>query len=151
MTKNILVNLSLAATMTYVLVGCQAMPYQPYARDVKKKPQQGGVIALKPEHREEDSAKARQMMASNCATLPVKVLEEGEVAVGQETKSANTTSQNRGTRSEQVGSLFGLPISTVGTSPTQDTSGSSTVTSIKEWQISYECETPAAAGKSTKR
>lgn len=149
MSKNNGINLLLLMAATSIFSACQTMPYQPYARDVKKKPQQGGVIALKPEHRAEDQAKAQQMMASNCATLPVKVLEEGEVAVGQETKSSNSTSHNRGTRSQQVGSLFGLPISTAGTSPTEDTTGSATVTSIKEWQISYECEQPS--GKSTKR
>ena len=70
-SMNALLFLILAAAMT----ACQSLPYQPYARDVKKKPAQGGIIALKPDHRDEDQAKAKQMMANNCASSAVKILE----------------------------------------------------------------------------
>jgi hypothetical protein len=151
MFTNVRTNILLAFAAACTLSACQTMPYQPYARDVKKRPQQGGVIALKTEHRDEDMAKAQQMMASNCATLPVKVLEEGEVAVGQETKSSSSTTNNQGTEGHQVGTLFGLPITSGGTQASKDTAGTATTTSIKEWQISYECTQPVATGKSSKR
>jgi hypothetical protein len=149
--KNIFSTVLVAIAATFAISACQTMPYQPYARDVKKKPQQGGVIALKPEHRDEDKAKAQKMMESNCAALPVKILEEGEVAVGQEVKSGSSTTNNAGTRSATVGSLFGLPITTGGTAASQDTTGTATTTSIKEWQISYECQQPATGKATTKR
>ena len=48
----------MAATAFSILVmaGCQTMPYQPYAREVKRQPGNGGEIALKQEHRDEDRA-----------------------------------------------------------------------------------------------
>lgn len=118
---------------------CQQMPYQPYARDVKKKPGQGGVIALKPVHQTEDQEKAKMMMASNCGTAAVKVVEEGEVAVGQETRSSADTTKRPGYAGTQVGTLFGLPVTSGGSHATDSTSGTAVTTSIKEWQISYEC------------
>lgn len=136
-----LILVSLAAALT----ACQAMPYQPYARDVKKKPGTGGIIALKPEHRDEDTMKAQQMMAANCGTHPVKVVEEGEVAVGQEVKSNADTTHNAGTNSQPMGTFFGLPVTSVGTAPSNSTSGTSVTTAVKEWQINYECLTAATA------
>lgn len=129
------------------LTACQTLPYQPYARDVKKKPGQGGIVALHLENREEDKAKAQQMMASNCGTAPVKVVEEGEVAVGQETKGSADTSKSKATQGQQVGTLFGLPITSGGSEAHDSTSSSSVTTSIKEWQMSYECVTAPATSK----
>jgi hypothetical protein len=134
--------LSLAA-MVLVLAGCQAMPYQPYARDVKKKPQTSGVIALKTEHRDEDRQKAEGMMQSNCGQLPVKVLEEGEVAVGQTTTGNATETKDQGSAGTQAGSLFGIPLMTGQKDPSKNTATSSTTTNVTEWQISYECTTPS--------
>lgn len=132
--------------MAAALTACQAMPYQPYARDVKKKPGHSGVIALKPTHQTEDQDKAKNMMATNCGTAAVKVIEEGEVAIGQEVKSNADTVKKAGYEGNQVGTLFGLPITSGGANPTDSTSGSSTTTTLKEWQISYEC-----MSKTTKR
>ncbi len=129
-------------TAAAALTACQAMPYQPYARDVKKKPGQSGIVALKPVHQAEDQEKAKNMMASNCGTTPVKVIEEGEVAVGQEVKSNADTTKRPGYAGAQVGTLFGLPITSGGANPTDSTSGTATTTAIKEWQIAYECVTP---------
>lgn len=126
-----------------IFSGCQTVPYKPYARDVKKKPGQGGVIALKPEHRDEDQLKANQMMSANCGSSNVKVLEEGEVAIGQEVKSNADTTKSAGTSSTKVGSLFGIPLVSSGSDPKDSTNSSSVTTSIKEWQISYECESIA--------
>ncbi len=137
----------LSSALFLAVVGCQTMPYQPYARDVKRKPKQGGLIALKLEHRDEDRAKAQTMMESNCNPAPVNVLEEGEVAVGQETKSSGNTSYDQGTKDQQVGTLFGLPLVSSGQKPSNSTETSSTTVAVKEWQISYECESSAPAKK----
>lgn len=138
-----LVRSSVMISAVAIFAGCQTLPYQPYARDVKKKPGQGGIIALKPEHRDEDQTKAKQMMATNCGASNVKVLEEGEVAVGQEVKSNADTTKSAGTSSTKIGSLFGIPLVSSGTDPKDSTNSSSVTTSIKEWQISYECESIA--------
>jgi len=129
------------------LTACQTMPYQPYARDVKKKPAQSGIIALKPEHRDEDRNKAQSMMQSNCGTLPVKVLEEGEVVVGQESTTDSNTTKNQGEKSSQVGSLFGLPLMSSGKDPSESTTAKVSTTQLKEWQISYECESKKSTVK----
>lgn len=132
--------LILTSVLFLAIVGCQTMPYQPYARDVKRKPKQGGIIALKVEHRDEDRAKAQKMMEQNCGTLTVTVLEEGETIVGQETKSSANTSYDEGTKSQSMGSLFGIPLTSEGTKPSNGTETSTKTVSVKEWQISYECE-----------
>ncbi|WP_413587090.1 hypothetical protein [Bdellovibrio sp. HCB274] len=122
------------------LVGCVTMPYQPYARDVKKKGQSGGVVAMKLDHRDEDRAKAQSMMARTCQPYTVKVLEEGEVVVGQETTTKGNTSYNEGAKGSQVGNLFGIPVISGQKDPSQATETASSTTQIKEWQINYECE-----------
>ena len=133
--KKIITLLVLAAAIT----SCQTMPYQPYARDVKKKPQANGVIALKLDHRDEDRAKADNMMKMNCGQAPVKVLEEGEVIIGQESTTNANTAHHKGEESEQVGSFFGLPVMAGGKDPSQSTTAKVSTTSVKEWQINYEC------------
>jgi hypothetical protein len=120
--------------------GCQSMPYQPYARDVKRKPQQGGVIALKTEHRDEDRAKAQNIMTSNCGAGYFKILEEGEVVVGEKTSARSDQTYNRGTSPGQVGSLFGVPVM-AGQDPSTQANAESSTTQLREWQISYECAT----------
>lgn len=134
--------------MTMFMLGCQTMPYQPYARDVKRKPQQGGVIALKTEHREEDRAKATSMMQSNCGDKAVKVIEEGEVTVGQTTSGSAKETNDLGSDGTKVGSVFGIPLKTGGVDPSKNTATSSTVTALNEWQINYEC---AVLGKKTSK
>jgi len=119
------------------IVGCQTMPYQPYARDVKKKPQSGGTIALHSEHRDEDRAKATQMMSTNCGSNEVKVLEEGEVVVGQTTNTNANQNSNYGNK-QQVGTLFGMPV-TSGSDASTNVNSTATTTQLKEWQITYEC------------
>lgn len=127
---------------------CQTMPYQPYARDVKKKPQQGGVIALKTEHRAEDRAKADEMMKMTCRE-GFQVTEEGEVVVGQETRSKTNTDNREAEKGHTVGSLFGIPVTSGGRAGgTEQDSVSSTV-AVKEWQIQYECDKPASAASSS--
>lgn len=122
------------------------MPYQPYAREVKKKPSEGGVIALKPEHRPEDRQKADQLMATNCGTSLVKVTEEGEVIVGQKTNSSASTTQEKKDESVNVGGLSFL----TGSKPSTDTQTNSETTQLKEWQIAYSCVAAKATSKKTR-
>jgi hypothetical protein len=126
--------------MALGLTACQTMPYQPYAREVKKKPNAGGIVALKVENRDEDRQKAQLMMANTCGSSPVKVIEEGEVAVGQSTSSSAVKEQNAGSKPVNMGTLFGLPVTSGGANPNEETSTNSVTTALKEWQISYECE-----------
>lgn len=139
---------ALCLTALLMASGCVTIPYKPYARDVKKKAQQGGIVALKVEHRDEDRAKAQEMMERTCQPTAVKVLEEGEVVVGQETKVKGSTSFEEGKQGEKVGDLFGIPLVSGSKAPGQETESSSSTLQIKEWQISYECE---KAGKKAAR
>ena len=123
-----------------LLAGCQTLPYQPYAREVKRVPTRGGEIALKAEHRDEDRLKAESLMSSNCGGGKIKVLEEGEVVVGQTTNSNATQTQNRASGGTQVGTLFGIPVTSGARGASNDTATSATTTSVKEWNIKYECE-----------
>ena len=77
-------------------------------------------------------------MKQNCAPYEAQVLEEGEVAVGQKTDS--TATENKRDSSEyKMGAFLGVPI--MGGNPGgKDVAGSTTTTSIKEWQISYKCD-----------
>lgn len=132
-------NMILISALAIAISACQSLPYQPYARDVKKKPNTNGIIALKLDHREEDRAKAQTMMSSNCLNSNVKILEEGEVVIGQESSTDSKTSKSAGTSSSQVGSLFGLPVMSGGQDPTDTTNSRVSTTQVKEWQINYEC------------
>ena len=126
-----------------VFAGCAAIPYQPYARDVKRKPQVGGTIALKREYRPEDRAKADDLIKSNCGTNTVKVTEEGEVAIGQSTSSTAQEQKTGGIESQQVGTFLGMPVTSSGYGAGKTTNGTATVTNVNEWQINYECVSAA--------
>lgn len=132
-----LFNVLLIAAAAVFFVSCQTVPYQGRAREVKKKPSEGGIIALTVDHRPEDRMKADEKMKANCGSSTVKILEEGEVAVGQTTTS-NASEAYRPNTKKKVGSIFGMPLIS-GQEAGTDTSTSSTTTQIKEWQISYEC------------
>lgn len=129
------------------LTSCQTLPYQPYARDVKKKPNHNGIIALKLEHRDEDRAKAQMMMENNCRPAPVNILEEGEVVIGQESTSNSNTSKNAGQASQPVGSFLGIPLTSGGKDPSESTTSMVSTTQVKEWQINYECVQKKSAVK----
>ncbi len=129
----------LSITALVAISSCQSLPYQPYARDVKKKPNQNGIVALKAEHRDEDRAKATTMMEANCRPAPVKILEEGEVVIGQESTTNSNTSKKAGESSSEVGSFLGIPLMSGGKDPSESTSGKVSTSQLKEWQISYEC------------
>ncbi len=128
------------------IVGCQTMPYQPYAREVKRQPGKGGEIALRTEHRDEDRAKAQSMMGTNCGSTAIKVLEEGEVVVGQTTNSNATQTRNQGSQGTTIGTFLGMPVTSGATQASNDTAMSATTTALKEWNIKYECETSVASG-----
>jgi hypothetical protein len=136
--------LAASAVTLLVMVGCQTMPYQPYAREIKKQPGNGGEIALRPEHRDEDRMKAQSMMASNCGASSVKVLEEGEVVVGSTTNSNASQTHNAGRQGTNVGTLFGIPVTSGGQQASNDTSTSATTMAVKEWNIKYECDKTVA-------
>lgn len=148
-----------AAISLLTMAGCETLPYQPYAREVKRLPGAGGEIALRAEHRDEDRAKAQMTMSTNCGTSPVKVLEEGEVVVGQTTASNAQETHNAGRPGTTVGTLFGLPVTSGGQQASNNTSTTATTTALKEWNIKYECakavatETPVptAAPKKMKK
>lgn len=130
-----------------VVAACATVPYQPYAREVKKKPQEGGVIALKTEHRPEDRQRADYLMAANCGSnATVKVTEEGEVEVGEKTNS--NASKTHGEKNEGF-SIGGLNFIS-GSKPSEDTSSTTETIKLKEWQIAYNClahAVPAATSK----
>jgi hypothetical protein len=136
MMRNLL-QLSALAAATALFVSCQTVPYQGQAREVKRKPNEGGIIALTVDHRPEDRMKADEKMKSNCADTTVKITEEGEVSVGQKTTS-NSSDSYRPSSQKKVGTLFGMPLVS-GQAAGTDTSASATTMDIKEWQISYEC------------
>lgn len=140
-------NKILLSAIALIISACQTMPYQPYAREVKKKPKTNGVIALKQNHNDEDKNKANMLMQNNCAPNPYNVIEEGEIVVGQEAVTNSNTSRNSGQSSQQVGSLFGIPVHSTGTDPSESTSSKVTTNAVKEWQIVYECS--GASKKST--
>lgn len=107
--------------------------YQPYARSVKKQPNQGGVIALRLNHRQEDQQKAKQIMSHNCGSKKTKILEEGEVVIGTIT---NSQAEREAANKKQVGSLFGVPVTSGHDGQMNTTSETS---QKKEWHIKYLC------------
>lgn len=142
--------LVLAALM---VSACATMPYQPYAREVKKKPNEGGVIALRSEHRPEDRQRADSLMASNCGSdAIVKVQEEGEVAVGEKTNSnSNKVQENRPASSGF--SIGGLHFGSAEARPGENTNTTTETVQVKEWQIAYNCvamKAPEVAAPSKK-
>ena len=117
------------------LVGCQAMPYKPYARKVKVKPKKGGTIALKLDHNDQDREYAEKIMSKTCYGKTYDILDEGEVVIGTTTTASETSKGAQ--KGSKVGSLFGIPV----TSGARDASKNSSSTTLqkKEWQINYKC------------
>jgi hypothetical protein len=138
--KFILVLLGLSI---WFITGCQTVPYQGQARDVKRKPQTEGVVAIAVNHRDEDRQKADEKMKSNCAPYPVQVLEEGEVAVGETTTTDGKETERKSTE-RSMGSFLGMDLKS-GEAAGKNVSSSSTTTKVKEWQIAYKCEHKASA------
>lgn len=131
------------------MLGCQAMPYKPYAREVRRKPGVGGEISLKTEHRDEDRAKAQSMMDTNCGTMAPKISEEGEVVVGTTTNATASQTHNYGSNGTQVGSLFGIPVTSGAQQPSNDTATQATTTQVTEWVIKYDCAKTEVPVKAT--
>lgn len=128
---------SLSLLSLLLVAGCQTVPYQGQARETKKRAQEGGTISLKENYRAEDRQVADEKMKANCAPLNFKVLEEGEIVVGQKTQTDSRDTKRDDTRGE-VGSLFGIPV-IAGEAGGKDSQSSSLTTALKEWQISYQC------------
>lgn len=127
----------IVAIVCVFLQACQTVPYQGQARNVNKKPQESGVIAIATDYRPEDRSKADDYMKQNCSPFPVKVMEEGEVAVGQKT-SASSSETDRASTKTNVGSFLGMPVFS-GKEGGKDATSNSVVTNVNEWQIKYEC------------
>lgn len=125
------------AALTTILCACQTV-YVPQARDVKRKPQTGGIIAMPTNFKPEDRQKADLLMKQNCGDLSVKIADEGEVVTGQSTKS-NSNSTNRDDSQHEAGNLFGIPV-IAGTGSGVESSNTAITTQLKEWQVAYDCE-----------
>lgn len=121
-----------------LIVACATVPYQPYAREVKKKPREGGTIALKSEHRPEDRARAEFLMGANCgASSTVSVTEEGEVVVGEKTNSSSNRHQQM--ERDSGFSIGGIAFASGSGRPGENTSTESSTVQLKEWHIAYQC------------
>lgn len=125
------------------MAGCQTIPYQGTARDVKRKPQLGGVIAIPSNPRPEDRAKAETLMKGNCQDKKLVLLEEGEVQIGVET-TTQARQTDRASSERQVGQIFGVPLVS-GEAAGNDTRSTSQSRNAYEWQIQYECQAAVAA------
>jgi len=137
--KNNIKKVTLSILATAVVTSCQTVPYQGQARDVKLKPNDSGLIALPLNPRPEDRSVAERKMIQNCGAGKYKILEEGEIVVGQKTNSS-TREDNRDRDKQQVGSFLGLPVYS-GDAGGKNISNSSTTENVKEWQIAYNCLT----------
>ncbi len=109
---------------------------------------EGGVIAITVAHQTEDMTKAVELMSSNCGNDKYKVTDEGEVVTGTTTEGDATQTHKAGTASTQAGTLFGIPITSGGSDPSNSTRSTSTTTAVKEWQVTYECKTAQAMAPS---
>jgi hypothetical protein len=120
-----------------VLAGCAAAPPPPaYAREVKRKPLASGVIALHQAPTPGDRKLADSMMKTNCGESPVRVLEEGEVDIGEHAEGESH--KDKGQKEEK---WFGI-IPVKDEKPDQNKTSTNT-TKLKEWQIVYECSSKA--------
>jgi hypothetical protein len=124
------------------VVSCATQPYRPYAREIKKKPGVEGTIALKPEYVPEDRTYADSVMAKNCGTNPINVLEEGEVQVGTSTSSTSKAHDEKVANGFDIGG--GFKMLTGGNTDVKNTEKQSTVVALKEWHIVYNCKTEIA-------
>lgn len=120
-----------------VFTGCQTMPYQGQARDVKKRNGQGGVIAIPINPRNEDRQVAEEKMRSNCGTRTVQVNEEGEVVTGTKA-TQNNRSTNRDDTRRNEGTFLGMNVIS-GDASGVDSKTETMTEAVKEWQLSYEC------------
>lgn len=128
-----------------LITACQIVPK---ARDVKKKPRTGGVIAMPMEYRPEDRQKADDLMRMNCSPLAVKIEDEGEAVIGQETKTSGSETNRDDTRRSE-GNFLGMNLMS-GSNSGKETSQSAVTTQIKEWQITYVCEADQVKPKTKK-
>jgi hypothetical protein len=120
-----------------ILASCAAVPYKPYAREVKKKPGVEGVISLRLDHNPEDRASAEALMVKNCGTSAVNVLEEGEIVVGTTTSSNSKAVEDKQPAAFNFGGLKMLSGSQADVTKTET---SSKTVADKEWQINYDCK-----------
>jgi hypothetical protein len=128
-------NIILLATIVgaILLTGCADLfKYKPYAREVKRKSSEGGVIALKADYRDEDRALADTLMKRTCGAETIRVTEEGEVAVGTATSGGSSSRKGEKSQTRFAGLNFD-------TSTDDTTQSTSQTTELREWRINYEC------------
>lgn len=133
--------LLLGLSALLLLARCATPSYQPQAREVKRRPTQGGTIALGSSYRPEDRVHAEIVMKSNCGNQDVKIVEEGEVIVGEQTQATTDKNARVTTHAFTIG---GLPF---GNDKPAERTTTQTV-QIKEWHISYDCIASASSGSS---
>ncbi len=131
--------------LAMTISACQTVPYQGQARDVKRRPGDGGVVVIKVDHRPEDRGVAEQKMRSNCGGLEVRIESEEEVVVGQKTEGSSRDTKREADK-HQVGTLFGVPLVS-GDAGGVDSQTSTTTTQLKEWQIVYKCVAALGSAK----
>lgn len=125
------------AIVTSFLTACQTIPYAGKARNVKVKPKVEGVIALPLDPRPEDRNLAETNMTRNCNPGSFEILEEGEVVIGEKKNTSGNSTHRKSTK-QNVGSLFGIPVTT-GQEAGTNNSSEEVTSQVKEWQISYKC------------
>lgn len=132
-----LTTLLASTALVLLLARCATLPYQPQAREVKKRPTAGGTIALGTTYRLEDRAHADVMMKSNCGNQDVRVMEEGEVVVGERADATTDKNARTTTNAFTIGGL------TFGNDRPAEKTTTHTV-QLKEWHITYDCVASAA-------
>lgn len=130
-------NICLIAMAALIVSGCQTVPYQGSARDVKRRPGSGGQIAVPLNPRQEDRDRATERMISNCGNGNYKITSEEEVVIGETTASDQRNSYRDNTQ-QQAGSFLGMPVYS-GDPGGVDSHSTQTRSQVKEWQIGYEC------------
>lgn len=131
-----------------LLYSCATIAYQPYAREVKRKPQVSGVIALKIDNRAEDHQKAEALMQANCGSGAIaKIVDEGEVVTGEKTNTISSKSQEDAPRSAFT--LSGIKFGS--SQPSENTNTTAITEQMKEWHISYSCVAVKAPSLNVKK
>ncbi len=127
---------ALVSASVLLLTACETVPYQGSARDVRRKPGVSGTIAVPLNPQQVDRDRATEHMISNCGNGNYKIIEEGEVVVGETTQSDQRN--YRDNYQQPTSSYGGMPVYSVDAGGI-DTHATQIRTQMKEWQLGYEC------------
>lgn len=122
MKQTSLVVLTLGLYASFWITSCAT------ARVEESEPGIGGTIAVQPAQNAEAKDKAKVLMAENCGEKKAKIVKEGYVVVGSETRGSESAAPG------EQRDLFSKK-----KTKTVETSSSSSTTSVKEWRITYKC------------